>query len=163
MHVFSSRAWCFQHPRTALSRPISALVEDGPGVDGFHDQIVAVLLPFLLPLLPFLLPGNKRRRLTDIIGGWDHDVRQLHLRSQTHNRKGLFQSCMVLSTVFARSQRSVGSTLNWIRHSAAGRRGEFSDICGEDDGQVRFQIIGTARIENVGKSQSCMGSKLPMI
>ena len=29
--------------------------------------------------------------------------------------------------------------------------------------QVRFQIIGNARIENVGKSQSCMVSKLPII
>ena len=29
--------------------------------------------------------------------------------------------------------------------------------------RVRFQIIGNARIENVGKSQSCMVSKLPII
>ena len=29
--------------------------------------------------------------------------------------------------------------------------------------RVRFQIIGNARIKNVGKSQSCMVSKLPII
>ena len=29
--------------------------------------------------------------------------------------------------------------------------------------RVRFQIIGNARIENVGKSQSCMVSQLPII
>ena len=29
--------------------------------------------------------------------------------------------------------------------------------------RVRFQIIGNARIENVGKYQSCIVSKLPMI
>ena len=29
--------------------------------------------------------------------------------------------------------------------------------------KVRLQIIGNARIENVGKSQSCMVSKLPII
>ena len=29
--------------------------------------------------------------------------------------------------------------------------------------RVRFQIIGNARIDNVGKSQSCMVSKLPII
>ena len=28
---------------------------------------------------------------------------------------------------------------------------------------MRFHIIGNARIENVGKSQSCMVSKLPII
>ena len=33
----------------------------------------------------------------------------------------------------------------------------------EGEVRVRFQIIGNARIENVGKYQSCMVSKLPII
>ena len=33
----------------------------------------------------------------------------------------------------------------------------------KQDLRVRFQIIGDARIKNVGQSQSCMVSKLPMI